>query len=249
MEKVIQNYFLHVSIYWFVARTNGNELNGFFSEGLRIGALNLCQIREESGHFLSNKMREKQNKRNKKSFSFQISNRLGSNAGERSRNWGDSLPACFLLESSPGVRHMQPGTEGKQIFVALGWIVLDKVLPWQAWLNFNDGPFCRGMLKELMALPAALPGCWGPAMILVPGMAFLLRDSLKSRGSSQSASQCVLTLMWVYERWKKIKAVQRILLFFFLTSQAKLLDKFYYCKSIICVALAVWKKPNDCRWL
>ena len=31
MEKVVQNYFLHVSIYCFVARTNGNELNGFFS--------------------------------------------------------------------------------------------------------------------------------------------------------------------------------------------------------------------------
>lgn len=85
---------------------------------MRIGALNLCQIREESGHFLANKMREKQNKRKKKFFPFQVSDRLGSNAGNR--NWGDSLPACFLLESSPHVRHIQPGTEGEQSLVALG---------------------------------------------------------------------------------------------------------------------------------
>lgn len=51
--------------------------------------MNLCQIREESGHFLANKMREKQTKRNK-FFPFQISNRLGSNAGRCNRNWGDS---------------------------------------------------------------------------------------------------------------------------------------------------------------
>lgn len=116
---------------------------------------------------------------------------------------------------------------------------------WVAWLDSNDGPFCRGMLREVTPFPATLPRCWGPAMVLMPGVAFLLRDSLESRGSSECASQCVVTLMWVYgSQKKKIKKLCRR--FYFpgqFTAQILWLLIYYLCSSC-CL-----NETNGHRWL
>lgn len=87
------------------------------------------------------------------------------------------------------------------------------------------------------------PRWWGPAMALMPRMAFLLRYSLGSKGSSQCASQCVLILTWIYGSQKKIKSLEEDF-----TSRP-----IYFISFIIVNLLSLCScclnKTNDHRWV
>lgn len=127
------------------------------------------------------------------------------------KNWGASLPPCFLLKKQSRCEAHTARYTGKSQFLYFG---LD--CPWlgDAWSGVSDGPFCRGMLKELLTLPVTLWGYWGSsAAALILGMAFPLRDCLeRDTLYSMPLPGCAHAYGTVGTPEKKKKAVQKILL-------------------------------------
>lgn len=69
------------------------------------------------------------------------------------KNWGASLAPCFLLKKQSRCEAHTARYRGEAQFLYFG---LD--CPWlgDVWSDVSDGPFCRGMLKELLSLPVTL---------------------------------------------------------------------------------------------
>lgn len=134
-----------------------------------------------------------------------------------------TFPACFLLQSSVGVRRTQPAAGGKQSITAWGQMFPGEVMP--GWPSLVLAmAFCSRMLNQLMSFPSTRRV-----------LRFFSKAQLWSFGK-----QSLCMLMESQEKKKKEKAVWRI----WLSRQSSCTDFVMVNLLIVHILLSEKKTPK-----